>query len=161
QNKNVRTGARVLSVVPAIVAFFMLKPGQFESDPYNLSTSQFIGLLSALIVAYFYAKLWEDARKNPKQAMSLGLADEKQKSKKKASPSPRDGLQETCAPGDQRRLPMKIPSGLTFFWAFLFVSLVSASAFADKVAVLPFLGNATKEQLDAARTATSGAAISK
>ena len=45
--------------------------------------------------------------------------------------------------------------------AFLLVTLVSASALADKVAVLPFLGNATKDQLDAARIATSGAAISK
>jgi len=89
QNKNVRTGARVLSVVPAIVAFFMLKPGQFESDAYNLSTSQFIGLLSAVIVAYFYAKLWEEARKNPKQAMALGLPNEaKTKKKKKAEPEP-------------------------------------------------------------------------
>jgi hypothetical protein len=45
--------------------------------------------------------------------------------------------------------------------AFLFATLVSASALADKVAVLPFLGSATKEQLDGARLATSGAAISK
>jgi phosphatidylglycerol:prolipoprotein diacylglycerol transferase len=87
-NKNVRTGARVLSVVPAILAFFMLKPGQFESDPYNLSTSQFIGLLSAVLVAYFYAKLWEEARKNPKQAMALGLPNEGKKKKKKAEPEP-------------------------------------------------------------------------
>jgi phosphatidylglycerol:prolipoprotein diacylglycerol transferase len=83
QNKNVRTAARVLSVVPAIIAFAVLKPGQFESDPYNLSTSQFIGLLSAVLVAYFYAKYWEQARKNPKQAMSLGLAEEKKTKKKK------------------------------------------------------------------------------
>jgi phosphatidylglycerol:prolipoprotein diacylglycerol transferase len=83
QNKNVRTAARVLSVVPAIIAFVALKPGQFESDPYNLSTSQFIGLLSAVVVAYFYAKYWEEARKNPQQAMSLGLPEEKKAKKKK------------------------------------------------------------------------------
>jgi phosphatidylglycerol:prolipoprotein diacylglycerol transferase len=100
QNKNVRTGARVLSVVPAIVAFFMLKPGQFESDPYNFSTSQFIGLVSALIVSYFYAKLWEEARKNPKQAMSLGLADEKAKSKKK-KPEPEPEPDEEEEPEDE------------------------------------------------------------
>ncbi len=89
QNKNVRTVARVLSVVPAIVAFAVLRPGQFESDPYNLSSSQFIGLLSAVLVAYFYAKLWEGARKNPEQAMSLGLAlDKELKKKKKAKKTP-------------------------------------------------------------------------
>jgi phosphatidylglycerol:prolipoprotein diacylglycerol transferase len=87
-NKNVRTGARVLSVVPAIVAFFVLKPQQFQSDPYNLSTSQFVGMLSAAIVAYFYAKLWEEARKNPKQAMSLGLPEAKKKKKKEPEPEP-------------------------------------------------------------------------
>jgi len=84
-NKNVRTAARVLSIVPAIVAFVLLKPGQFQSDPYNLSTSQFVGVISAAVVAYFYAKLWEEARKNPKQAMSLGLPEPK---KKKKAPEP-------------------------------------------------------------------------
>jgi phosphatidylglycerol:prolipoprotein diacylglycerol transferase len=89
QNKNVRMAARILSVVPAMIAVVVLKPGQFESDPYNLSTSQFIGVLSAVIVAYFYAKYWEAARKNPSQAMSLGLAEEKKtKKKKKAEPEP-------------------------------------------------------------------------
>ncbi len=87
-NKNVRTAARGLSVVPAIIAFIALKPGQFESDPYNLSTSQFIGLVSAVIVSYFYAKLWEEARKNPTQAMSLGLPSEMKKKKKKPEPVP-------------------------------------------------------------------------
>ena len=80
-NKRVRSVARALSVVPAIVAFFALKPAQFESDPYMFSTSQFVGLLSALVVSYFYAKLWEQARKNPEQAMSLGV--ETKASKKK------------------------------------------------------------------------------
>jgi phosphatidylglycerol---prolipoprotein diacylglyceryl transferase len=86
-NKNVRNVTRGLSVVPAIIAFVALKPQQFESDEYHLSTSQFIGLLSALIVSYFYAKYWEEARKNPKQAMSLGLPEERKK-KKKARPEP-------------------------------------------------------------------------
>jgi phosphatidylglycerol:prolipoprotein diacylglycerol transferase len=88
-NKNVRNVTRALSVVPAIVAFVALKPHQFESDEYNLSTSQFIGLLSALLVSYFYAKFWEEARKSPKQAMSLGLPGERDKKKKrKAKPEP-------------------------------------------------------------------------
>ena len=42
--------------------------------PYQLSTSQLIGLLSALAVSYFYAQFWQEARKNPALAMSLGDA---------------------------------------------------------------------------------------
>jgi len=50
---------------------------------------------------------------------------------------------------------------LHFIFAFAFASFLSASALADKVAVLPFLGNGTKEQLDAARTATLGAVVQR
>ena len=50
---------------------------------------------------------------------------------------------------------------LPFVIAFAFSTLLSLSAFADKVAVLAFLGNATKEQLDQARTATLGATMQK
>jgi phosphatidylglycerol:prolipoprotein diacylglycerol transferase len=110
-NKNVRTGARIASVVPAIVAFFMLKPGQFESDPYNLSTSQFIGLLSAVLVAYFYAKLWEEARKNPKQAMALGLPNEgKEKKKKKAAPEPEPEAEEEEEEDEEEEEEAKKPA---------------------------------------------------
>jgi len=42
--------------------------------PYQLSTSQLIGLSSALAVSYFYARFWDEARKTPKLAMSLGDA---------------------------------------------------------------------------------------
>ncbi len=75
-NARARLVARVLSVVPAIVAFIVLKPGKFVTDPYMLSTSQFIGVVTAVIVAVFYARFWEDARKNPKQAMTLDLPPE-------------------------------------------------------------------------------------
>ena len=92
-NKNIRNTTRALSVLPAIIAFFALKPHQFESDEYMLSTSQFIGLLSAMVVSYFYAKYWEEARKNPKQAMSLGPPGEKKK-KKKAEPEPEEEPEE-------------------------------------------------------------------
>lgn len=71
-NMRVRTVARVLSFVPAVVAFLMLRPGSFGAQrSMQLSTSQWIGLLTACLVAYFYAKFWETARKSPKLAMSL------------------------------------------------------------------------------------------
>jgi phosphatidylglycerol:prolipoprotein diacylglycerol transferase len=72
-NKRARTVARVLAFVPPIIAYIALRPASFaQSQPYQLSTSQLIGLLSALAVSFFYARFWEQARKNPKMAMSLG-----------------------------------------------------------------------------------------
>lgn len=72
-NKRARTVARVLAFVPPVVAYLALKPASFgQSTPYQLSTSQLIGLLSALVVSFFYARFWEQARKNPRLAMSLG-----------------------------------------------------------------------------------------
>jgi hypothetical protein len=55
------------------VAYVLLRPATFaQTEPYQLSTSQLIGLLSAVTVAYFYARFWEEARKSPKLAMALG-----------------------------------------------------------------------------------------
>jgi phosphatidylglycerol:prolipoprotein diacylglycerol transferase len=72
-NERARTVARVLSLLPPIVAYVILKPPSFaQTVPYQLSTSQLIGVLSGLVVAFFYARYWEDARKNPRLAMSLG-----------------------------------------------------------------------------------------
>jgi phosphatidylglycerol:prolipoprotein diacylglycerol transferase len=68
-----RLVARVLAFVPAVVAYLVLRPQSFEQPvAYTLSTSQIIGLLSAVAVAYFYASFWQEARNNPKLAMSLG-----------------------------------------------------------------------------------------
>jgi hypothetical protein len=59
--------------VPPVAAYILLRPASFQqSVPYVLSTSQLIGLFSALAVSYFYASFWEEARKNPTLAMSLG-----------------------------------------------------------------------------------------
>jgi len=68
-----RAAARLLAFVPAVAAYLALRPASFaESTPYQLSTSQVIGLLSALTVSFFYARLWTEARKHPTLAMSLG-----------------------------------------------------------------------------------------
>jgi phosphatidylglycerol---prolipoprotein diacylglyceryl transferase len=72
-NKTARSVARVVAFVPPIVAYLALRPASFaQTVPYQLSTSQLIGLASGLTVAYFYAQFWEQARKNPKLAMSVG-----------------------------------------------------------------------------------------
>ena len=51
----------------------MLKPQSFgQSVEIQLSTSQWIGLITALLVSYFYASYWQSARQAPVLAMSLG-----------------------------------------------------------------------------------------
>ncbi|HEX3770699.1 MAG TPA: hypothetical protein VHV30_07545, partial [Polyangiaceae bacterium] len=72
-NKTARAVARAFALAPALVGYLVLKPASFgQTEPYQLSTSQLIGVLSALVVSFFYARFWEDARKHPRMAMSLG-----------------------------------------------------------------------------------------
>ena len=72
-NERARSIARLLALVPPVVAYVALKPATFaQTVPYQLSTSQLIGVGSALVVAFFYARFWEEARKTPRLAMSLG-----------------------------------------------------------------------------------------
>jgi phosphatidylglycerol:prolipoprotein diacylglycerol transferase len=72
-NERARTIARVAALLPPVLAYLALRPASFASTvPYQLSTSQLIGVGSALVVSFFYARFWEDARKNPRMAMSLG-----------------------------------------------------------------------------------------
>jgi hypothetical protein len=71
-NLRTRMVARVVAFVPPVVAYVMLAPAKFgEVTQAHPSTSQWIGLLSGLVCAYFYAQAWEVARKSPKAAMSL------------------------------------------------------------------------------------------
>jgi phosphatidylglycerol:prolipoprotein diacylglycerol transferase len=72
KNLRARTVARVVSFVPAVVAYFLMKPPQFQEDPMQLSTSQWIGLLTALLASFFYGIYWQEARKRPAMAMALG-----------------------------------------------------------------------------------------
>jgi phosphatidylglycerol:prolipoprotein diacylglycerol transferase len=72
-NKRARAVARGLAFIPPVFAYLVLKPSSFaQTVPYQLSTSQLIGLLSALTVAYFYTRFWEEARKSPRLAMGIG-----------------------------------------------------------------------------------------
>jgi phosphatidylglycerol:prolipoprotein diacylglycerol transferase len=74
-NERARTVARALAFLPPVVAYLALRPASFaQTTAYQLSTSQLIGVLSALTVSYFYARFWEQARKNPRMAMSVGDA---------------------------------------------------------------------------------------
>ena len=73
-NLRARTIARVLAFVPPVVAYVLLAPKSFaqREPPVQLSTSQWIALVTALMVSYFYAAYWQDARKRPVMAMALG-----------------------------------------------------------------------------------------
>ena len=77
-----RTVARVVAFAPPIAAYILLKPVSFgNTHSVQLSTSQWFGLISALLVAFFYARFWEEARRSPTLAMSLGnLKSDKAKS---------------------------------------------------------------------------------
>ena len=81
KSATVRTVVRVIGFLPPVVAYAILKPPTFGSSvTVVLSTSQWIGLVTALLVSYFYAQFWDTARRAPKAAMglaSLGPAVEK------------------------------------------------------------------------------------
>jgi len=67
-----RLAVRVVGFVPPVVAYVMLRPPSFGSSvTIMLSTSQWIGLVSALLVSYFYAQFWAVARKQPAAAMGV------------------------------------------------------------------------------------------
>ncbi len=72
-NPTVRKVAQGAAMVPGVVLFFLLKPQTFaQSVTVQLSTSQWIGLLTGVGAAVAWATLLEVAKKNPEAAMSLG-----------------------------------------------------------------------------------------
>lgn len=71
---GIRHATQLASVVPAFVAYVLLKPGQFDSaTPIQLSTSQWIGLLTAVGVAFAWSYYQRAAELDPEGAMALGL----------------------------------------------------------------------------------------
>ncbi|MBX3129120.1 MAG: prolipoprotein diacylglyceryl transferase [Polyangiaceae bacterium] len=72
-NDTARNVARVAAVLPGIVVFFALRPDTFaQSIAVQLSTSQWIGLLTGVGAAVAWATLLESAKRSPEAAMSLG-----------------------------------------------------------------------------------------
>jgi len=71
-NVRARSVARILAFVPPVVSYIFLAPAKFSATVVmHVSTSQWIGLISAALVSYFYARFWESARKSPAAAMGL------------------------------------------------------------------------------------------
>jgi len=104
-NQRTRTIARVLAFVPPVIAYVALAPAKFgEVVQAHPSTSQWIGVLSGVMVAYFYARFWELARKSPKAAMSLESLGDIKPSKDEAPRRRReedDEDEDEAAEGDE------------------------------------------------------------
>jgi phosphatidylglycerol---prolipoprotein diacylglyceryl transferase len=76
-NVTARRVAQGAVFLPAVYAFFALRPGQFTPPVLmQLSTSQFIGIASALAVCAAYVIYANAAEAHPEAAMSLGLPAE-------------------------------------------------------------------------------------
>jgi len=70
---KLRRALQVASALPGVAIYFLLKPGSFaDTTTLQLSTSQWIGLLTAVGAAIAWSTLFEASRTNPEAAMSLG-----------------------------------------------------------------------------------------
>lgn len=95
ENPKARTAARVLSLLPPVIAYAMLKPATFGgSVAVQLSTSQLIAVATAALVAFYYAKMWQSAQTTPKLAMDLGLPPEHAPTRKPPSVQDREDEEE-------------------------------------------------------------------
>jgi phosphatidylglycerol:prolipoprotein diacylglycerol transferase len=69
---NLQRAAQVAALLPAIVAFVWLKPESFAADTLiQLSTSQFIGLFTAIASGVAWAMLYQKAERDPESAMRI------------------------------------------------------------------------------------------
>jgi phosphatidylglycerol:prolipoprotein diacylglycerol transferase len=75
-DRTLRRMTQAVAVVPAIVAYLLLRPESFaEQTLVLLSTSQWIGLLTGLPAAVFFAVLYKASLAHPESAMSLDLTE--------------------------------------------------------------------------------------
>jgi phosphatidylglycerol:prolipoprotein diacylglycerol transferase len=71
-----RRMTQVVSLVPVLTAYLVLRPASFgDENLVQLSTSQWVAILTALPAAAAYAIFWNGAQIHPESAMSLGLED--------------------------------------------------------------------------------------
>jgi phosphatidylglycerol:prolipoprotein diacylglycerol transferase len=69
-----RKMTRVLSFVPPVVAYLLLRPANFaEQTLVQLSTSQWVALLTAIPAAVTYGVYFKAAEAHPEDAMELRL----------------------------------------------------------------------------------------
>ncbi|MBI3205964.1 MAG: prolipoprotein diacylglyceryl transferase [Myxococcales bacterium] len=71
---NLRWATDALAVVPPVALYFVLRPASFaDAASTQLSTSQWIGLVTGVAAGVAWYTLDEAAKKHPEAAMSLGL----------------------------------------------------------------------------------------
>jgi phosphatidylglycerol:prolipoprotein diacylglycerol transferase len=76
ENEALRRVTGILAFVPAVVAYLALRPQTFApATPAQLSTSQFIGLATALATAVVFAIFHRAALAHPETAMALELPE--------------------------------------------------------------------------------------
>jgi phosphatidylglycerol:prolipoprotein diacylglycerol transferase len=75
ENVQLRRLTQVISFIPAVVAYLMLRPASFaDAQLTQLSTSQWVGLLTAVAVSVGFALFWKVAEAHPEQAMAIDLS---------------------------------------------------------------------------------------
>jgi phosphatidylglycerol:prolipoprotein diacylglycerol transferase len=75
-DRTLRRMTQVVAIIPAVVAYLLLRPESFaEQTLMLLSTSQWIGLLTGLPAAVFFLVLHKAAVVHPESAMNLGLEE--------------------------------------------------------------------------------------
>jgi len=73
-NVTMRRLTQALSFVPALVAFLMMRPASFMSASIvQLSTSQWVGVLTGVAVSVAYMIFWKAAEAHPAEAMMINL----------------------------------------------------------------------------------------
>ena len=73
-NVTMRRLTQGLSFVPALVAFLAMRPGSFmTANIVQLSTSQWVGVLTAVAVSVAYMIFWKAAEAHPAEAMIINL----------------------------------------------------------------------------------------
>ena len=72
-NSKLRHATEAIAVVPAVIVYFLTKPQSFaEATSLQLSTSQWIGLVTGVAAGIVWYTLAEGAKNHPEAAMSLG-----------------------------------------------------------------------------------------
>jgi phosphatidylglycerol---prolipoprotein diacylglyceryl transferase len=104
-DRTLRRMTQAVAVVPAIVAYLLLRPESFaEQTLVLLSTSQWIGLLTGLPAAVFFAVLYKASLAHPESAMSLDLTEHYALVGQKPEAAPAKAEAE---PSDEAKAPAK------------------------------------------------------
>jgi phosphatidylglycerol:prolipoprotein diacylglycerol transferase len=73
---TMRKMTQVIALVPPVVAFMLLKPASFaDQEPIQLSTSQWVAILTAVPAAIAYMVYFKAAEAHPESALAINLDD--------------------------------------------------------------------------------------